>query len=238
MDTFGDLISAVQGDLNANSTSSLFSLTQVKSAINRAYINKVVAIFRWPETEDAKLTSTEASHEYYDYPQKWRSNSIWQLRISGVRYGERPDGSPLVFKDYCNWKEDNATSTDKKWSNFGRKFYVWPVPTTSGTNDIEVHGVLVPDELVGNDDETIFSRSTPECNEAIVLEASAVLKSKGEDDKGATFKSAEAKQILVSAFDKIKKEQAKYEKNEPFFYVPDLFGRNTGSDLTGRFDIN
>ena len=83
----------------------------------------------------------------------------------------------------------------------------------------------------------MFSYSTPEANEAIELEAVAILKSKSEDDKSAQFKSVEAKQILSVAWSKISKEMAKYEKNMPFFDVPDFFSNGSSRDLRGRFDI-
>ena len=47
----------------------------------------------------------------------------------------------------------------------------------------------------------------------------------------------EAKQILIVAWGKITKEMAKYEKNQPFFEVEDMFGPGRSKDLRGRFDI-
>ena len=76
----------------------------------------------------------------------------------------------------------------------------------------------------------------PECNEAIVREASAILRSKGEEDKAGEFKSVQAKQILAIAWSKIQREQAKYEKDQPMFDVPDFFsGKNTKENIIGNF---
>lgn len=236
MITYLDLIQAVQDDLNVGDESTLFSPTIIRRVINRSY-HKVGGLFAWPELQDAKKTSTQVDQEYYDYPQNWRSNSVWKITVDGVRYGEDPDGSPLSFDDYLNWKEDNPDSTDKKWANQWRRFFIWPVPTTHGTNNINVWGVKAVTDLSLDADTTIFSYSTPEANEAIELEAVAILKSKGADDKSAQFKSLEAKQILGVAWQKITKEMAKYEKNQPFFEVPDFFGRGNSKDLRGRFDI-
>ena len=236
MDTFLELQEAVQSDLNVDSGSTFYTLTQVKLAINRAY-RKTGGLFPWPELQDALKTSTQVNQEYYDYPVTWRSNSIWKLVIDDVRYGEDPDGSPLSFDDYLNWKEDYPDSTEKKWANQWRRFFVWPVPTAAGTNNIHVWGVKVVTSLSADADTTVFSYSTPEANEAIELEAVAILKSKTDDDKSAQFKSVEAKQILVVSWNKIAKEQAKYEKNQPFFYVTDMFGGTNSKDLRGRFDI-
>ena len=145
MDTLANIVQAVQDDLNVDDTSTLFSQTVIKRAVNRAY-RKAGGLFPWPELMDSKTTTTQTDQEYYDYPQTWRSNSIWKLTItpSGgteVRYGEDPDGSPLSFDDYLNWKEDYPDSTDKKWANQWRRFFIWPVPTVA-TSTITVWGIL------------------------------------------------------------------------------------------------
>lgn len=236
MDTLVQIRAAVQDDLTVGDESTLYSPNVIDRAINRAY-RKVGGLFPWPELQDALNTSTQVNQEYYDYPVTWRSNSIWKVVINDVRYGEDPDGSPLSFDDYLNWKEDYPDSTDKKWANQQRRFFVWPVPTTQGNNNITVWGVKVVVSLSADSDTTVFSYSMPEANEAIQLEAVAILKSKGDDDSSAQFKSIEAKQILVVAWNKIAKEQAKYEKNQPLFYVTDMFGGTSSEDLRGRFDI-
>lgn len=236
METLSDLVVAVQDDLTVGDESTLYSPTLIKRAINRAY-RKVGGLFPWPELQDAKKTSTQIDQEYYDYPTNWRSSSIWKVVIDDERYGEDPDGSPLSFDDYLNWKEDYPDSTDKKWTNQWRRFFVWPVPTTAGTNNIHVWGIKVITDLSEDADTTIFTYSTPEANEAIELEAVAILKSKTDEDKSAEFKSTEAKQILITAWGKIAKEQSKYEKNQPFFYVTDMFGGTNSKDLRGKFDI-
>ena len=47
--------------------------------------------------------------------------------------------------------------------------------------------------------------------------------------------SAEAKQTLAVAFSHIQKEHSKYDKNLPFFDVPDYY-RGTGTpQVTGNF---
>lgn len=236
MNTLADIRVAIQDDLTVGDESTLYSPSIIDRAINRAY-RKVGGLFPWPELQDAKKTSTQVNQEYYDYPTNWRSNSIWKVVIDDVRYGEDPDGSPLSFDDYLNWKEDYPDSTDKKWTNQWRRFFVWPVPTTAGTNNICVWGIKVITSLDEDSDVTIFTYSTPECNEAIELEAVAILKSKTDNDKSAEFKSTEAKQILITAWGKVAKEQSKYEKNQPFFYVTDMFGGTNSKDLRGKFDI-
>lgn len=153
------------------------------------------------------------------------------------QYGEDPDGSPMNWSDYLNWRSDsdNADSTDKKWANQKRRFFIYPVPTTNGSNNISVWGQLIPDALESDSGVTIWSYSMPEGNEAVVLEAVAMLKSKDEKEKLGEFRSLEAKQLLIVAWDKIQKEQVKYEKNLPLFDIPNYFGPANDTDKIGRF---
>lgn len=244
MDTLAQIRTAIQDDLTVGDESTLYNPTMINRVINRAY-RKASALFNWPELADAKKTPAQAGVDYYDYPQNWRSNSIWKLGITDSsaedpRYGEDPDGSPLSFDDYLNWKEDNPDSTDKKWANYGRRYFISPTPTATGSIDTGINviciwGFKVPTALSNDSDTTVFSYSTPEVNEAIELETVAILKSKGDAEKAAEFRSIEAKQILLVAWNKIAKENAKFEKLQPFFQVEDFFGHGTTKDLRGRF---
>lgn len=237
MDLFSELIQAVQDDLTVGNESTLFPLALVKRAINRAY-RKSTGLFRWSELEDAKKTSTIANQEYYDFPQNWQADSIYRLEVDDEQYGEAIDGSPLSYQDYLTWRRDdaNSNSTDKKWAVQWRRFFIYPVPTTTGSNNITVWGQRVPDALASDGDVTIFSYSLPECNEAVVLEAGAILKAKGGEEKSGEFRSSEAKLILASAWNKIRQNQAKYDKNLPFFNVPDLFAGRNVKQTTGNFE--
>lgn len=237
MDLFSDLQTAVQSDLTIDSGSSFISPTTVKLAINRAY-RKAGSLFRWPSLEDAKKTSTTENQEYYDAPDTWRPDSIFRVEIDDVQYGEGLDGSPMMFDDYLTWKRDsiNANSTSKKWAVQWLRFFVYPTPTTTGSNNISIWGMKNVTTLVNDSDTTIFSYSLPECNEALVLEAVAILKNKGEAEKAGAFRSTEAKQILGTAWQKIRQEQAKNEKYQPMFNVTDFFsGKNTREQVTGNF---
>ena len=239
MDNLGDMRQAIQDDLTIGTESTLFTPDLVDRIINRAY-RKAGALYRWPSLEDAKITSTQEDQEYYDYPSTWRSDSIWRLEVDDLQYGEDPDGSPLAFEDYLTWRrdEDNENSVDKKWANQKRRFFIYPVPTITGSNNISVWGQMNVETLANDSDETIFSGNMPECNEAIVLEALAILKQKGEDDKGSQFRSIEAKSILAVAYNKIKQESGKYDRNQPFFEIGDMFSsrRTRTKNNIGNFN--
>lgn len=222
MDLFSELIEGVQSDLTIGDESTLFPLSTVKLALNRSYI-KCGSLFKWPETEDAQKTDTQNGIDYYDYPDTFKPDSIWKLMVDDVDYGD-----PLSFKDY-QYEIENISNgrlpcgKDYIWTSQYRRFFIYPTPTAAGTNNIVVWGFSTPEKLVDDSDITIWSYSMPECNEAIVLEAVGILKGKGEDDTSGQFRSAEAKQILVTAWNKVRSEQDKYKNTQSEFVIPDFF---------------
>lgn len=223
---------ALQDDLTIGNESSLFTPAIRLRAIMRAY-RKIGGLFRWPDLSDALTTSTELNTEYYKTPDNWRPQSAWKLTINDVDYGD-----PVAFKDYLFEKENNIPSGKTKlWTTFGKKFFVYPTPTAHGSNDITIWGQENVNNMTEDGDTTIFSYSQTEVNEAIVLEAGAILKAKGGDMKEGQFLSAEAKQIVSIAWNEIKRQMAKYEKTIPFFEVPDFFpeGRTVSNTNIGNF---
>ena len=235
MDTFDQIISSVQSDLNiSDDNNAQFPLATVQLAINRAY-RKIGGLFKWPQLEDSKKTSSVASQEYYDYPDTWRPNSIWKIQIDGDTNNY---GDPLTFKDYMYEKENSFPSgLSHMWSNFFKRYYIYPTPTSNGSENIVVWGRKFVALLEADGDETIFSYSMPECNEAIALEAGAILKFKGEDKNVNDLLSPGALQILTKSFKELRSEMSKYEKTQPFFEVPDFYaGRNRKSQNTGNFN--
>ena len=235
MNTFSEIRAVVLSDLNVSSTSSQYPTATVNSAINRAYVLSA-GLFKWPILNDALKTTTQANVEYYDDPENWRPKSIWRLEVDGVPYGEAPDFAPMTFKDFLDWKSDsdNDDSTEKKWAVQWGRYFFYPAPTTAG-KVITVWGQENVETLAGETDPTVFSYNQPECNEAIVKEAVAILKHKGEQPAEGQMISQSAKTILLLAFNRIKKEMSKYEKINPFLEVPDFFGKGSTANNIGKF---
>lgn len=234
VNTFGELVAAVQSDLTVDATSSFMDPNTITLAIARAY-RKIGGMFRWPATRDSKKTSTISGHEYYDYPTNWRPDTIWKLMVDGLDYGD-----PLAFKDYLSEQGNNYPSgLTLLWANQHNRYFITQngqAPQTNGDNNIVIWGLKVVDPLVSPSDTTIFSYNMPEVNEAIILEAAAILKQKGEIMQvlrrlyisGSELLSYQSTSIVNAAWQKIQQENAKYEKTIPMFQVPDLFpqGRN------------
>lgn len=224
MDTFANLVAAVQSDVTTDDSSSFITPATVKLAVNRAYY-KAAGIHRWPQLEDAKKTSTDIDQEYYDYPQNWYPQSIWKLTVDNVDYGD-----PLLFKDYLFEKENQLPSNLKyMWASEWQRFFIYPTPATDGNNNISIWGAKAAAALVNDSDTTIFSYIMRDCNHAIVLEASRIIKMKGEDMQDTIIprigemRDLEAQDILMKAWARIRMELVKREKTQPMFEVPDMF---------------
>lgn len=236
LNTLGEMDVALASDLNTASNGTLFPADTRKMALNRAY-RKCAALFRWPALEDSKQTTTGVNQYYYDAPTTWRPDSISRLEVNGLLYGEDPDGSPLSFDSFLTWKKNNPSSEELKWSVQWLRYFFSPTPTAAGLV-ICVWGQKNTTPLTNSSDTTIFSSSMPDCNEAVVLEAAAILQKKGEKTDGGQMVSAEAKLLLSVAFNKLKQEQTKYETNQPMWNTPDYFsGKGSSNHPRGGFNL-
>ncbi len=234
MNTREQMREAIQSDLSISASSSLYPPATINTALDRAYI-KASGLFRWPALQDSLKTVTELNGEYYNAPDNWRPNSMWRITVDGNVYGQDPDFSPYSFHDFLDWKNKNPNSDLKRWAVQWLRYFLNPIPTVAGL-EICVWGIKNAVAMTEDDDVTIFSSNMPEGNEAIVLEAKAILQKKGNKDDVSEFSSSEAKQILIIAFDKIMKEGAKIERIQPGFSVPNFYGPTSNQSLTGKFN--
>lgn len=229
MDNLGQIRSAVQSDLTVGAESTLFPPATINSAINRAY-RKIGGLYRWSQTEDAKTTTTQANINYYDYPSTWRPNSIWKLMVGTQDYGD-----PVEFKEFLDEIEENMPSGKSyMWANQWIRYFLYPTPTVAGTT-ITIWGQKVVTELSADADQTIFTGSLPEVNEAIVLETVAILKSKGDQQQSGIMLSAQATSIVAGAWSQTKQNKAKQEHTISGWDVPDLFGSGANTKI-GDFE--
>ena len=237
MDSLSDFRTAVQSGVNVGANSSLYTPTIIDRVINRSYI-KCYRLYRFPQLKDAKLTTTQANIAYYDMPDTWSPDSMYRLTVNGDEnpYGDAPDFSPMVFQDFLDWKADsnNTSSTDKKWAVHGNQYHFTPTPTEANLV-ISIWGQKNADALTLDASETIFTDNMPECNEAVVEEAIAILQHKGEKDQVGQLFSAKSQGILAIAFSKLKQETPKEEKENPMLQVKDMFGKASVTDTIGRF---
>lgn len=229
--TRANLEAELVSQLQVASNSSLFPSTRITSLIKNAYI-WATQLFIWTDLVRAKCTDSVANQEYYDYPEEFRSLTIVRLTMDDLSYKRKN------FEDYLAYRENNPGSTFKMFSSFGRQFFIHPTPTANGTNNIDVWGAIQADELDDTSDETIFTNSKEQGNEAVVRKALSVALKR----VNPSLAESEEKAAILT-LGKLNQDENKYLQRDqrvqhPKFSVPDFFAGNGGRSTFGNFGVN
>ncbi len=229
MQTFQQLQDELKARLMVAASSTLFTPTRIAQLIQNAYI-WAAGQFNWPQLEKAMLTNTFAGYFYYDYPLRFRNDSLTRLTVNDLKY------KLIAFDDWLDFKEENPNSTERFFADYARQYFIFPTPTADGDKNISIWGIEEATGLLQPGDETIFSRSDDRGNEATVKKAFSV-GIKRIDAKLAQAEEAEAVILLTNSYaDYIKKQQKYQRKDHPFLEVPDFFKGNGGTTERGSFN--
>lgn len=225
----GDIKSQVLVELGASTTLAYYTDTILDNWIDRAH--KYVAGFhKWPFTE-GRVSTTYTSAEENSYPEGWKSDSIRIMQIGGKRIEK------IAYNDYLIFREDNATATDKVFSDYGLLYYVNPNIGISGTTVL--YGQYTPATLDATDPTTLtlFSNRAEECNYAIIEEVLSYAKFREQKDNEAQLKHEKAIEMLEGVWKKIQQEQFAYEtKNRSMFKRIDVVNGTFQEDNLNRIN--
>lgn len=213
MQTYLEMRTELQSRLGVSSNSSKYPSSRIQQLIKDSHM-WATSLFIWDPLVKARKTSSVINQEYYDYPSDFRTNTIIELELDGTEYDRKN------YETYKDYKRNHPNSTDTKiFANFGRQYFIFPIPTVANSNTLVVWGAIQATQLSADGDTTIFSLSDEQGNEAIVQKALAVAKN---EPGGADEKSAIA--ILTNMFDKQQKAKQNDQIIErPRFNVPDFF---------------
>lgn len=208
METFLEMYSELQERLLVSSSSTIYNIDRCKKLIQQAHL-WATALYPFRELTDPLYTSTDGS-DLYDYPEEYRSNSIWLIYIDGKPYRKKQ------LEDFLEYRRKNPNSTKRIFADLPRQYLVFPKPASGKT--LDVYGQLQANQIVNNTDKTIFSNSNTEGNEAIIMKAESVAK------KDLDLKN-QAIEILTKIYSE-QKDNSQFEQtlDKPFFNVPDFFG--------------
>lgn len=224
MRTAGDIQTKLTPMLFATTTSSFFTPTRILAAISDAQLT-IVDNKPWPDVKRGFLFDTSGD-EYYDYPDNCQSESVFKISINGVSSYIKKD-----FEDFLIFKEENPTSTDKYFSEFGRQLFITPTPAAvaEGTKNGILWGLIQATTLTNANDLTFFSDWADSVNMAILLQAYHDLILNIDVNK-ANDALTKSQSIVNNAYAKIaKRQQRKQRINKPMFDVPDFFGSNVNN---------
>jgi hypothetical protein len=232
MQTRAEMETELQRQLQAASNSTLFPSTRLTELIKNAY-KEATTLFKWLALARAKITSTTVKgasddDSYYDYPEEFRTNTIFRVEIDGKEYNRKGFES---FRDYRN---RNPNSTKRIFANYQRFLFISP-DTTAGTDNMDVWGIIQAPELSSSSTETIFSGNNDAGNMAVVgLALSTAVKK--IDPKLSEKEKADALGTLLKMNSD---EWAEYARDQqldtPLFEVPDFFGKPNINAEIGQF---
>lgn len=226
MDTREDLEQELLSQLEAADNSSIYPASRLTQLIKNAY-KWATNLFIWNDLVRAKCASTVAGNYYYDYPDEFRSDTIIALEVDGEDYEQ------INFEDFKTFKKDNPNSNEKLFASFGRQYFIFPTPTTNGTNNIDVYGAIQADDLVNSSSQSIFSGNKDSGNESVVRKAfSVAIKRADSSLSEKEEKAATAELGRLNAIE-VKGRQRQKRKQHPRFNVPNFFAQ--GTSRVGNF---
>lgn len=212
----GEIKTQVLVELGVSTSTAYYTDTIIDNWIDRAH-KFAAGTHKWPSTE-GRVSTTYASTEENDYPEGWKSDSIRLMQIGGKRFIK------LNFHDYQAFREDNASASDKVFSDYGRIYYVNPNSGVSGTTIL--YGQYTPAKLDATDPTqyTVFSASE-EGDYAIIEEVISYAKIREKKAQEAQLHHDRSMGILEGLWRKIQQEQYAYQtKNNSMFKRIDVLG--------------
>lgn len=211
--------------LYAVGTSTYFTDTRIEDQIDDSYVT-VAGARQWPDIKKGFVTHTEAGEDYYDYPDNCQSESVFKISVDGESDYEKWD-----FEDFMKEVEDNPNSTVKKFAEYGRQIFIFPTPTTTGSANLILWGVIQAAAMTDDGDVTMFTDWDDTLNEAVEQDAYGNL-IQNKDPNKSLAAIANSEKIITRAWKKISDRLQRKLKNEPQFDVPDFFGTSSG-DIGG-----
>lgn len=208
--------------LNQSSTAAFYTDPILSSWFNQAH-KWAAAYKKWPFTEGrssttfASAVTSEDGYTVLEYPEGFKSDSIRYLRIGGKKVRK------VNFYKFQKFIEDNGSSTDRIFSDYGRRIYINPSIDLSGSTSVWGQFVPADYDYTAAAQNTVFTGGEEEGNEAIVREmlSYALLREKtptamvrGNAVSAAIIKHQEASKVLDSIFEKIAEEAFGYESTQ------------------------
>jgi hypothetical protein len=229
-----DLENELKAQLQSATNSNQFPSARITTLIQNAY-RRATSLFIWRALTKAVTTSTKAKTEgddesYYDYPEEFRTGTIYLIKIDG-RYYDRKS-----YQSFIKYREDNSNSSDRIFAIDQRFIFVSP-DTGNGVDNMDIWGAFEAPELSLATSETIFSHNMEEANLALVrLGLSAAVKK-----SNPRLSQSEESGAIVTLGKINNDEWDQYSKDQPLdtplLNVPDFFSNGlNGSSLIGRFN--
>lgn len=202
----GNIISEVLVRNNRTTTDTFITDAMLASWVKDAH-NWAVAFHKWPFTEKRDQSTAWTGSEETEYSALgvgFRTDSIRMLMIGGKRLQK------LNFEDYQIFKEEQPSSSDRVFSDFGRTLYINTVADVSGS--LVAYGQYTPSlDTTDLAATTPFSTYDEEGNEAIVEKMTCYLKRREHIPDEAELHDQRAIAKLEELWKRIQDERFAYQ---------------------------
>lgn len=226
--TNAELKTALRDDTSTASGDSFYSDAYLQRVANRC-VMWLCDLHPWQQTQYGYTRDSVADQEYYNYPEDFKTDSLWQLIFNGERYIRKS------YAEYIKYQKDYGVSaTEKYFTDFQRQFFINPAPTVEAT--IEVFGHIRPAAMSADGDTHPFAGEA-DFEEAMLKYGLGIILKKG---RGTNYeRGVKEQEIAISIVNKKweaqKKEQAKYNTiNVQQFNYFDILPPNGGERRTQR----
>jgi hypothetical protein len=233
INTNADIITEVVVRMSIDTSTAWYTDTILKSWEQSAH-DWAVGFHKWPFTEGRSETTYSSAQintqgdVRYSYPEGWKPDSIRLLQIGGKRLEK------ISIEDYQIFREEQTSSRDRYFSDFGLEYLINPNTDVSGT--IVAWGQYTPAiDPTDNGALTVFSRSGNEGNEAIVFEMMSYAYTREKMTQEATVAHQKAIEILEGVWKRYEDEQYQYKtKDRGMFRRFDVLQGDMYSDIIKR----
>lgn len=206
MATFSEVVTNVVVKGSISTTASFFTDSLIEREINNAK-RWAESYHKWPMTEymDKSGAFTSGTEEV-SYPNSsFKTDSIRMLKVGDYLFSKKN------FEDYLIFREEQASNTDRIFSDYGRVLYINP-NCASGT--IYAYGQLSQSDYASSSSTSAFSAGEPEGDESIVEKAISNLKAKSNKLQESVEWEVRAKTRLEEIWNRIQNEQFAYQTKD------------------------
>lgn len=226
---FGDIRDQVVVRLGISTTAAAsagYTDAILNNWVNSAY-KWAVGYHTWPFTE-GRVSTTYSTTEEWSF-EGYKADSFRLVQVGGKRLQK------LNFEDYQMFREEESSSNDRVFSDFGRLVFINPNIDASGT--LTAWGQFVPKDIDVTDltEKTVFTDGDEDANEAIVEETLSYANTREKKEKESVFHHQRAMQILDGVWKRYNDEQFNYQtKNRGMWKRVDILKGDLYDDTFRR----
>lgn len=205
LNTTGDIMTEVLVRNNLSTTDSFVTDTILQDWTRQSH-KWAASYHKWPFTEARDQTLSFSTEEvaYSSFNIKYKSDSVRLLQVGGKRLKK------LDFRNYQIFREEEPSSNERVFSDYGRVLFINPNIDLSGTITAwgQYEPALDPTDLAAT---TIFSNYDEEGNEAMVEKMTGYLKRRIHLPDEAQIHDDRANIKLEEIWKRVLDEQFQYQ---------------------------